>query len=134
MSGNAARWPSGMGYAGRIAGKWNRFWRWPCSKACWIPRWSVCGWSTCNTLARMVETAGFSDVVSYTKELPPGWQLPPPPPPQPTTDQLLAQVEQLKVQQEAADVVTPRNTRYLDRDKMVLEDQRSRKEAARPPA
>ena len=80
-----------------------------------------------NTLARMVETAGFSDVVSYFKELPPGWQPPPPPPPQPTTDQLLAQVEQLKVQQEAADDAAKHS---YDRDKMVLEDQRSRKEAA----
>ena len=80
-----------------------------------------------NTLARMVETAGFSDVVSYFKELPPGWQPPPPPPPQPTTDQLLAQVEQLKVQQDATDDAAKH---AYDRDKMVLDDQRQRLEAA----
>ena len=80
-----------------------------------------------NTLARMVETAGFSDVVSYFKELPPNYQPPPPPPKQPTTDELLAQVEQLKVQLEAQDDVA---SRQYDRDKMVLEDQRSRQETA----
>jgi len=80
-----------------------------------------------NTLARMVETAGFSDVVSYFKELPPGWQPPPPPPPKPTTDELLAQVEQLKVQQDAADDAAKHQ---YDRDKMVLDDQRSRQESA----
>jgi hypothetical protein len=80
-----------------------------------------------NTLARMVETAGFSDVVSYFKELPPNYQPPPPPPPKPTTDELLAQVEQLKVQLEAQDDAA---SRQYDRDKMVLEDQRSRLESA----
>jgi len=80
-----------------------------------------------NTLARMVETAGFSDVVSYFKELPPGWQPPPPPPRTPTTDELLAQVEQLKVQFGAIDDAAARK---YDRDKMVLEDQRSRQESA----
>jgi hypothetical protein len=80
-----------------------------------------------NTLARMVETAGFSDVVSYFKELPPNYQPPPPPPPQPTTDELLAQVEQLKVQLEAQDDAA---SRAYDRDKMVLDDQRSRLESA----
>ena len=80
-----------------------------------------------NTLARMVETAGFSDVVSYFKELPPGWTPPPPPPPQPTTDELLAQVEQLKVKEEAANDAAKHQ---FDRDKMVLDDNRSRLESA----
>jgi hypothetical protein len=80
-----------------------------------------------NTLARMVETAGFADVVSFFKELPPNYQPPPPPPQQPTTDQLLAQVEQLKVQLDAADKLS---SQQYDRDKMVLDDQRSRVESA----
>ena len=80
-----------------------------------------------NTLARMVETAGFSDVVSYFKELPPNWQPPPPPPHTPTTDELLAQVEQLKVQADAAD--DARKAEF-DRTKLLLDDERSRLEAA----
>ena len=80
-----------------------------------------------NTLARMVETAGFSDVVSYFKELPPGWQPPPPPPKQPSTDELLAEVERLKVQEQAANDTAKH---AYDRDKMVLEDGRSRLESA----
>lgn len=80
-----------------------------------------------NTLARMVETAGFADVVSYFKELPPGWQPPPPPPPKPTTDELLAQVEQAKLQQETID--DARQAEF-DRTKMLLDDERSRLEAA----
>jgi hypothetical protein len=80
-----------------------------------------------NTLARMCEVAGISDVVSYFKELPPGWQPPPPPPPQPSTDQVLAQIEQMKAQMDAADDTRQAQT---DRFKIALDDERSRDEAA----
>jgi len=79
------------------------------------------------TLARMAETAGISDVVTYFKELPPNWQPPPPPPPQPSTDQVLAQVEQNKLQ---ASIVDDQRQAQTDRLKLAFEDDRSRAEAA----
>jgi hypothetical protein len=80
-----------------------------------------------NTLARMCETSGISDVTSYFKELPPGWQPPPPPPPQPSTDQVLAQVETMKTQADIADDTRKSQT---DRIKLAMEDDRARDEAA----
>jgi hypothetical protein len=80
-----------------------------------------------NTLARMCETSGISDVTSYFKELPPGWQPPPPPPPQPSTDQVLAQVETMKTQADIADDARKSQT---DRIKLAMEDDRARDEAA----
>ena len=80
-----------------------------------------------NTLARMCEVSGISDVVSYFKELPPGWQPPPPPPPQPSTDQVLAQVETMKTQADIADDTRKSQT---DRIKLAMEDDRARDEAA----
>ena len=79
------------------------------------------------TLARMVETAGMSDVVTYFKELGPNWQPPPPPPPKPTTDEVLAKVEQDKLQ---ASVVDDSRQSQTDRLKLALDDDRSRAEAA----
>ena len=80
-----------------------------------------------NTLARMCEVTGISDVVSYFKELPPGWQPPPPPPPQPSTDQVLAQVETMKTQAGIADDTRKSQT---ERVKLALEDDRERDQAA----
>ena len=80
-----------------------------------------------NTLARMCETAGISDVVTYFKELPPDWQPPPPPPPQPSTDQVLAQVESQKTQ---AGIYDDARDSQTERIKLLLEDDRSRSEAA----
>lgn len=80
-----------------------------------------------NTLARMCETAGLADVTSYFKELPPNWQPPPPPQPKPSPEEVLAQVEQQKLVQEAASDAADRDT---DRLKIMLEDDRSRDEAA----
>jgi hypothetical protein len=80
-----------------------------------------------NTLARMCETAGISDVVSYFKELPPAWQPPPPPPPKPSTDEVLAEVEAQKMQAKAVDDARQSET---DRIKLAIEDDRSRAEAA----
>jgi hypothetical protein len=80
-----------------------------------------------NTLARMCETAGISDVVSYFKELPPNWQPPPPPAPKPSTEEVLAQVEAGKLQAGALDDARKAQT---DRLKLAFEDDRSRAEAA----
>jgi hypothetical protein len=80
-----------------------------------------------NTLARMAELAGFADVTSYFKELPPNWTPPPPPPPQPSPDQVLANVEQQKVQSDTAQSIIKTRT---DRMKILLEDDRARDEAA----
>jgi hypothetical protein len=79
------------------------------------------------TLARMVETAGMSDVVTYFKELGPNWQPPPPPPPKPSTDEVLAQVESDKLRASVADDDRQAQT---DRLKLALDDDRSRAEAA----
>lgn len=80
-----------------------------------------------NTLARMCEVAGISDVVSYFKELPPDWKPPPPPPPQPSPDQVLAAVEQQKLAQAAID---DQRSSDNDRLKVAIEDDRSRAETA----
>lgn len=79
-----------------------------------------------NTLARIVEVAGFSDTVSYFKALPPDWQ-PPPPPNKPTTEEVLAQVEQEKTRLNSIDQARSDQT---DRLKVLLDNERSRDEAA----
>jgi hypothetical protein len=80
-----------------------------------------------NTLARMLETVGISDVSSYFKSLPPGFQPPPPPPPPPNTDLILAQVQGQKT---AADVENDRADQQTKRAALLLEDDRDRDKAA----
>ena len=79
-----------------------------------------------NTLARMLETVSISDVSSYFKPLPPGWQAPPPPN-KPAAEELLAQVE---AQKTAANVENDRAKQQTDRAKMITEDDRERDRAA----
>ena len=79
-----------------------------------------------NTLARMLETVSISDVSSYFKALPPGFQ-PPPQPQQPNTDVLLAQVQQSKT---AADIENDRAKAQTDRAKLLADDDRERDKAA----
>ena len=79
-----------------------------------------------NTLVRMLETVSISDVSSYFKPLPPGWQ-PPPPPSTPSAEQLLAQVE---AQKTAANVENDRAKQQTDRAKLLNEDDRERDKAA----
>jgi hypothetical protein len=79
-----------------------------------------------NTLTRMLETVNISDVSSYFKALPPGFQ-PPPAPQQPNTDMLLAQVQQSKT---AADIEDDRAKQQTDRAKILMEDDRERDKAA----
>lgn len=79
-----------------------------------------------NTLARMLETVNISDVSSYFKALPPGYQ-PPPQQPQPSSDQILAQVE---AQKTAASVENDRAKQQTDRARLIMEDDRERDKAA----
>jgi len=79
-----------------------------------------------NTLARMLETVSIADVSSYFKALPPNFQ-PPQPPQQPSTDMLLAQVQQAKT---AADVENDRAKEQTSRAKLVMDDDRERDKAA----
>jgi hypothetical protein len=79
-----------------------------------------------NTLARMLETAGISDVSSYFKMLPPGFQ-PPPQPQPPNTDLILAQVQGQKT---AADVENTRADQQTKRAQLLLDDDRERDKAA----
>lgn len=80
-----------------------------------------------HTLGRMAELAGFADTTSFFKELPPGWTPPPPPAPKPSPDEVLAQVEAAKLASETAKNAEDRQT---DRFKIMLDDDRSRDEAA----
>ena len=80
-----------------------------------------------NTLARMLETVSISDVSSYFKPLPPGWQPPPMPPPGPTPEQLLADVEAKKT---AASVENDRADEQTERAKILIDDDRERDQAA----
>jgi hypothetical protein len=80
-----------------------------------------------NTLARMLETVNISDVSSYFKPLPPGWQPPPQQSPGPTDSQLLAASQD---QKNAADLETDRGKAQTDRAKMLVEDDRERDKAA----
>ena len=79
-----------------------------------------------NTLARMLETAGISDVSSYFKALPPGFQ-PPAQPQPPNTDLILAQVQGQKT---SADIENDRADQQTKRAQMLLEDDRERDKAA----
>jgi hypothetical protein len=79
-----------------------------------------------NTLARMLETVSISDVSSYFKALPPGFQ-PPPQPQQPNTDMVLAQVE---AQKTAANVENDRADQQTKRAQLLIEDDRERDKAA----
>ncbi len=79
-----------------------------------------------NTLARMLETVNISDVSSYFKALPPGFQ-PPPQPQPPNTDLILAQVQGQKT---AADIEDDRAKQQTDRARLLMEDDRERDKSA----
>ena len=74
----------------------------------------------------MLETVSISDVSSYFKPLPPGWQAPPQPN-TPKPEELLAEVERNKT---AANVENDRAKQQTDRAKMITEDDRERDRAA----
>ena len=90
-----------------------------------------------NTLAKMVETAGFADVSAFFNEIPPDYQPPAPTPPPDPNDKVLAleaQRIQLDMQLKTAEA---QNTAQMDaaklafeREKMLLQDDRERDKAS----
>jgi hypothetical protein len=79
------------------------------------------------TLSRMLETINISDVSSYFKPLPPGWQPPPNPPPAPDPSLILAQVQQVKT---SADLENTRAEAQTKRAQLLTDDDRERSQAA----
>jgi hypothetical protein len=76
-----------------------------------------------NTLARLTEVSGYKNSEEFflnPATMPPQ---PPPPPPPPDPAQILAQVEQQKIQ---ADIQNKQADLELKRQQMLLEDDRSR--------
>ena len=90
-----------------------------------------------NTLAKMVETAGFSDVSSFFTELPPDYQPPAPTPPPDPNDKVLAlEAERIKLdmtlRQQEAEAKRELDTARLqfEIEKMRLQDDRERDKAS----
>jgi hypothetical protein len=75
-----------------------------------------------NTLTKLVETSGFKNAADFFTN-PALVQQPPPPPPPPDPAQILAQVETQKIQ---ADIQNKAAALELDRQKMLLADDRER--------
>jgi hypothetical protein len=76
-----------------------------------------------NTLTKMLQLAGIKDSQNYFNQLPVDFQLPPPPEPKATPEEMLAQVQaqsiQADIQKKAADL-------DLERQKMIMSDDRER--------
>lgn len=75
-----------------------------------------------NTLAKLIEMAGFKDASAFFNEVPPDWQ-PQPEQPAPTPEQILAQVQAESIQ---ADIQKKAAELQLDREKMLRSDDRER--------
>jgi hypothetical protein len=76
-----------------------------------------------NTLAKLVETSGFKNAGDFFSNPALAPEPPPPPPPPPDPAQILAQVETQKIQ---ADIQNKAAALELDRQKMLLADDRER--------
>lgn len=76
-----------------------------------------------NTLAKIVELAGFRDASMFFNEVPPDWQPPAPPAPPPDPNALLAQVEAEKIR---ATIATDAAKLELEREKARMADDRER--------
>jgi hypothetical protein len=76
-----------------------------------------------NTLTKMLQLAGIKDSQNYFNQLPADFQLPPPPEPKPTPEEMLAQVQAQSIQ---ADIQKKAAELQLDREKMLLSDDRER--------
>ncbi len=90
-----------------------------------------------NTLAKMVETAGFADVSAFFTELPPDYQPPAPTPPPDPNDKVLAlEAERIKLDmtlraQEAQQKAALDQAKLeFEREKMLLQDDRERDKAS----
>lgn len=76
-----------------------------------------------NTLTKMLQLAGIKDSQNYFNQLPADFQLPEPPAPKPTPEEMLAQVQAQSIQ---ADIQKKAAELQLDREKMVMSDDRER--------
>ena len=76
-----------------------------------------------NTLTKMLQLAGIKDSQNYFNQLPVDFQLPPPPEPKPTPEEMLAQVQAQSIQ---ADIQKKAAELQLDREKMIMSDDRER--------
>jgi hypothetical protein len=76
-----------------------------------------------NTLTKMLQLAGIKDSQNYFNQLPVDFQLPEPPPPKPTPEEVLAQVQAQSIQ---ADIEKKAAELDLERQKMIMSDDRER--------
>jgi len=76
-----------------------------------------------NTLTKMLQLAGVKDSQNYFNQLPVDFQLPPPEAPKLTPEEMLAQVQAQSIQ---ADIQKKAAELQLDREKMILMDDRER--------
>jgi hypothetical protein len=76
-----------------------------------------------NTLSKLLELAGIKDSQNYFNQLPVDFQLPEPPPPKPTPEEMLAQVQVQSIQ---ADIQKKAAELDLERQKMIMSDDRER--------
>jgi hypothetical protein len=76
-----------------------------------------------NTLTKMLQLAGIKDSANYFNQLPSDFQLPEPPPPKPTPEEILAQVQAQSIQ---ADIQKKAAELQLDRERMIMADDRER--------
>ena len=76
-----------------------------------------------NTLTKLLQLAGIKDSTNYFNQLPVDFQLPEPPAPKPTPEEVLAQVQAQSIQ---ADIQKKAAELQLDREKMIMADDRER--------
>lgn len=76
-----------------------------------------------NTLTKMLQLAGIKDSQNYFNQLPVDFQLPEPPPPKPTPEEMLAEVQVQSIQ---ADIQKKAAELQLEREKMIMSDDRER--------
>jgi hypothetical protein len=76
-----------------------------------------------NTLTKMLQLAGIKDSQNYFNQLPADFQLPPPEAPKLTPEEMLAQVQAQSIQ---ADIQKKAAELQLDREKMIMSDDRER--------
>jgi len=76
-----------------------------------------------NTLTKMLQLAGIKDSQNYFNQLPADFQLPPPEAPRLTPEETLAQVQAQSIQ---ADIQKKAAELQLDREKMIMSDDRER--------
>lgn len=76
-----------------------------------------------NTLTKLLQLAGIKDSTNYFNQLSVDFQLPEPPAPKPTPEEILAQVQAQSIQ---ADIQKKAAELQLDRERMIMADDRER--------